>query len=40
MKRYQYFSKEGIQWSDWFPFSGPHEPYQLDKKLKNEYKDK
>ena len=37
-KRYQYYTKEGIKWSEWFPYNGPEEPYQLDKKLKNEYK--
>lgn len=38
-KRYQYYSKEGICWSDWFPFSGKdREPWQVKGKLKNEYR--
>ena len=35
-KRYQYYSKEGIKWTSWFPYNGPKEPVQLGK-LKNEY---
>ena len=37
-KRYQYYSKDGIVWSEWFPYDGPEETYQLGKKLKNEYR--
>lgn len=36
-KRYQYRSKEGIMWTEWFPYNGPQEKIQLGK-LKNEYK--
>lgn len=38
-KRYQYYSPNGIVWTDWFPYNGPKEPYQGNKKLKNEYKE-
>lgn len=38
LKRYQYFSKEGKVWTPWFNYNGPEELYQLDKKLKNEYR--
>lgn len=38
-KRYQYWSKEGVKWSKWFDYDGPKEKFQLDKKLKNEYKE-
>ena len=39
-KRYQYYSKDGIQWSEWFPCFDDEEeiPYQLGKKLLNEYR--
>ena len=39
-KRYQYRSSEGIVWTKWFDIEPniPQEPYQLDKKLKNEYR--
>ena len=39
LKRYQYYSSKGIQWTDWFPYSGPKFPFQLNKKLRNQYKD-
>lgn len=38
-KRYQYWSKDGIRWTEWFNYDGEKYPYQLGKKLKNEYKD-
>ena len=37
-KRYQYYSKEGIQWTPWFAYNGPQEPWQLKNRLKNEYR--
>lgn len=37
-KRYQYWSSDGIQWSDWFDYNGIQELFQLGKKLKNEYR--
>lgn len=39
-KRYQYVSKEGITWSNWFPYEGKKYKYQLGNKLLNEYKEK
>lgn len=38
-KRYEYYSKEGKKWTDWFNYNGPEIPYQLDRKLKNEYRE-
>lgn len=38
-KRYQYWSNDGIIWSDWFDYDGPQEKYQLNNKLKNEYRE-
>jgi hypothetical protein len=37
-KRYQYWGKDGITWTDWFEWDGPKilSPF---KKLKVEYKD-
>ena len=43
-KRYQLFGKNGIEWSSWFTFSiegkdvTTFEPWQLEPKLKNEYR--
>ena len=43
-KRYQLFGKNGIEWSSWFTFNteckdvATLEPWQLDHKLKNEYR--
>ena len=38
LKRYQYWSREGIVWTDWFKWDGPKMPSPF-KKLKVEYKD-
>lgn len=43
-KRYQLFGRNGIEWSSWFTFNTEGkdittlEPWQLDHKLKNEYR--
>lgn len=38
-KRYQYWSSQGIQWTDWFPWNSDlTEPWQIKNKLKNEYR--
>ena len=37
-KRYQYWSKNGIVWTDWFDWDGPEMPSPI-KKLKVEYKE-
>ena len=43
-KRYQVFNREGIEWSSWFTFNTggknvtTFEPWQLEPKLKNEYR--
>lgn len=43
-KRYQLFGKNGIEWSQWFTFNTEgkdvttFEPWQLEPKLKNEYR--
>ena len=40
IKRYQTWTRDGIQWSYWFPYSGDeNEKWQLNNKLKNEYKE-
>jgi len=38
-KRYEYWSRDGKSWTDWFPWDGEKYKYQLDKKLKNEYRE-
>lgn len=44
-KRYQLFGRNGIEWSSWFTFNTGGkdvttlEPWQLDHKLKNEYRE-
>jgi hypothetical protein len=37
-KRYQYWSKDGIVWTDWFEWNGSKMPSPF-KKLKVEYRD-
>lgn len=43
-KRYQLFGRNGIEWSSWFTLNTVGkdittlEPWQLDHKLKNEYR--
>ena len=38
-KRYEYFSREGKKFTDWFLWdSANRDPWQLKNKLKNEYK--
>lgn len=39
-KRYEYWSREGKKWTDWFVWlSDNRDPWQLKNKLKNEYKE-
>lgn len=39
LKKYQYFGKTGIEWTEWFePMSKQKETWQIHNKLKNEYK--
>ena len=39
-KRYQHWTKNGIEWTQWFNriFNKSQEPWQLKNKLKNEYR--
>lgn len=38
-KRYEYFTKDGIRWTKWFPYNSNYMPkYQFGKKLLNEYR--
>ena len=38
-KRYQYRTKNGIEWTDFFSWNSDYRPkYQLDRKLLNEYR--
>lgn len=40
LKRYQYYTKEGIKWTNWFHTQDTvKEKWQLKNKLRNEYKD-
>jgi len=39
LKRYQYWSKEGIKWTKWFKWRSDLRPTIQINKLKNEYKD-
>ena len=39
-KRYEYYTKNGIIFTKWFPFTGADRPkWQVAGKLKNEYRD-
>lgn len=40
-KRFQYYSRDGIHWTDWFRWTGQDQPkWQLKSQgLKNEYKE-
>ena len=38
-KRYEYYTREGKVWTDWFEWeSDIRDPWQLKNKLRNEYK--
>lgn len=37
-KRYQKFTRNGIEWTEWFNWNGPEEKWQLIGKLRNEYR--
>ena len=37
-KRYQYWSKNGIVWTNWFKHRGLTTTWQLKPNLKNEYR--
>lgn len=37
-KRYQKFTRNGIEWTEWFNWNGPEEKWQLKGKLRNEYR--
>lgn len=37
-KRYQYYSKDGIKWTEWFNCLSDTGEWQLKNKLKNDYK--
>lgn len=39
LKRYQYYSANGLTWTEWFKYDGEKFKYQLGRKLLNEYKD-
>ena len=39
-KRYEYWTREGKKFTDWFPWdSDNRDPWQLKNKLMNEYKE-
>ena len=38
-KRYQYYSKDGIEWTPWFTYHWDNYPkYQYGRRLLNEYR--
>lgn len=37
-KRFEYWSREGKKWTEWFAYDGEKFPWQLKNKLKNEYR--
>ena len=37
-KRYQKFTKNGIEWTPWFNWNGPEEEWQLKGRLRNEFR--
>ncbi len=38
-KRFEYWSKDGKVWSEWFDYNGEKYQWQLKGKLRNEYRD-
>ena len=39
-KRYQYWTREGKKWTEWFVWtSDDRDPWQLKNRLRNEYKE-
>ena len=36
-KRFQFWGRNGKEWTEWFDYDGPEDPVQ-DKGLKNEYR--
>ena len=39
-KRYEYWSREGKRFTDWFPWNSENrDPWQLKNRLKNEYRE-
>jgi hypothetical protein len=37
-KRYEYFSRKGKEWTEWYNYNGEEYKWQLKGKLKNEYR--
>ena len=37
-KRYEYFSRQGKKWTEWFNYDGEEYKWQLKNKLRNEYR--
>lgn len=37
-KRYEYFTRDGKKWTEWFQYSGEKYKWQLKGKLLNEYR--
>ena len=38
-KRYQFFGRNGIEWTEWYDYDGEEYPWQLKPRLRNEYRD-
>lgn len=41
-KRYQYYGKNGLEWSEWYDYNGQEDPIQIKgfkgQDLRNEYR--
>lgn len=37
-KRYEFFGRDGKQWTEWFDYDGEEYPYQMKPRLRNEYR--
>ena len=37
-KRYEFWSREGKKWTEWFEYDGEKYKWQLKNELKNEYR--
>jgi len=37
-KRYEFFGRDGKQWTEWFDYDGEEYPWQLKPRLRNEYR--
>ena len=38
-KRYEHYTKNGIEWTPWFDYDGEEYEWQMKNKLRNEYRE-